>query len=468
MPGWAAAGTLRGGHWHDHWQAAAKNLLSQQHHIGFRLWSFLVALTGFGLTGDAGYHQQWVFAWILSLSSVAVIGLVALLALRSGADQEEATVAACFAAGSTALMMYARHLHPYDTGLALDLLALWIGLRPGGLGRAFMVGLVAATGFLTYYAYLSVAVLAGALHLTRGTRRAQRAVLAGLGAAIPFLLAEGMSIVATAVYFPGREPYHVALLRLLRGAPESWGSSYAEGWWVPWAYLWHAEHLLGLVWLALIVVGWRERRVWLWGGAAIGLYGWLAVHSTLLHEAVVLGRFARQIVPFLCLAAAAGYRALRVRAPIKVLAGALFAITVAMNFTPLLTQRFPPQVRRAWAERYGPLAYDGTIEGPHGDPGDVTSAYIALNVEPMLMTWPVKGVRDVAIAGHLVESYPHPLAWPALQYEGYTAEAREALRSKPFRMELWQKDQPPEQATLPTAGHPLSSPASSGSSALSR
>ena len=111
-PGLSAVGTLMGGDM----RSTAVNLLSEQRHAGFRVPSFLLTLAAFGMVGDRAYGMHWLLAWILSLASVAVIGLVYLLARRTGAAPTEATCAAVLAASATTLAMYARHLMPYDTG----------------------------------------------------------------------------------------------------------------------------------------------------------------------------------------------------------------------------------------------------------------------------------------------------------------------------------------------------------------
>jgi len=112
---------------------------------------------------------------------------------------------------------------------------------------------------------------------------------------------------------------------------------------------------------------------------------------------------------------------------------------MAVNLAPLVAQRFPADVSREWTTQFGPLAYDRTLDGPQGIAGEETSRYVALNVEPNVMPWPVLGLRDVVREGTLVESYPHPLAWPAAQYEGFTQAGRAALRARPYRMELWRR-----------------------------
>src|SRR4029079_4041194 len=87
-----------------------------------------------------------------------------------------------------------------------------------------------------------------------------------------------------------------------------------EGFSLPWAYLWHAEHGLLLVWIAAVILvvsgagAWNARRLQtarLWVIAAGVIYLGLGFSSAFLHVFVVMGRQSRQIVPFLCLATAA-------------------------------------------------------------------------------------------------------------------------------------------------------------------
>ncbi|HEY2386591.1 MAG TPA: glycosyltransferase family 39 protein [Candidatus Binatia bacterium] len=437
-PAFEIANALLAGQWDQGLVAA----LHQQHHFAFRIPSTLIALAVMAV----GPPQRWRAALLLQLSSVAVIALVYALARRRGAGRGEATVAMLFAATATTLTYFARHLMPYDTGLAIDLLALWLALRGDGLARGVLVGAVAALGFFTYYAYLAVAVVAAGVFALRGRpRRAQRAFGLALGAAAVAAPLELVTIVRGASV-DWVLPFHVMLWRFLHGAPESWGSSYAEGWWVPFAYLWHVEHLVAVLWVALAVAGWRlgaARATWA-GAIALGLYLWLALHSTMLHESVVLGRFVRQIVPFLCLAAAAGLVAVaaRVRAwrpafarPFAVATVAGVVLAAVVNLRPVVAQRFPTEIDRDWVLRYGTHAYGQTLDGWDGT-NEGNARYLALNVRNAGPPWPILGLRDEKPAGCVAEAFPHPLAWAGYQYEGYTEKARVAVRARPFLMTL--------------------------------
>ena len=72
----------------------------------------------------------WLGAIVLSLASVAVIGMTYLVARRAGADEPEALIAALLVSGCATMTFYSRHLVPYDSALALALAALYIGLKP--------------------------------------------------------------------------------------------------------------------------------------------------------------------------------------------------------------------------------------------------------------------------------------------------------------------------------------------------
>ena len=90
----------------------------------------------------------WLGAVILSLASVVVIGMTYLVARRTGADEPEALIAALLVAGCATMTFYSRHFLPYDSALALGLMALYIGLGPGtSFKTSLLCGLTASCAF---------------------------------------------------------------------------------------------------------------------------------------------------------------------------------------------------------------------------------------------------------------------------------------------------------------------------------
>ena len=88
--------------------------------------------------------------------------------------------------------------------------------------------------------------------------------------------------------------------------------NYSEGWRLPLAYLWYAEHAIAFLWaLALIFAVWKLVRgeraeVFVVGVAGFGsIYAGMVVMSVGLERMVVYGRQVRQLVPFACMVSAA-------------------------------------------------------------------------------------------------------------------------------------------------------------------
>src|SRR5262249_40068415 len=221
----------------------------------------------------------------------------------------EALVAATLMAATTTMFYYARHLLPYDSALALGLLALWCGV---GTSRRDSIGCGAAASaaFITYNGYwllVAVVLLFHVLHEGRTTPRS--GLLRAIYAAVGFLIVPAAIVLVELVT---GAPLLFAGMRRLAGTVSD---GYApEGLSLPWVYLWHAEHGLLLAWIgaALFVTfgrsKWNSRRrkpgaVWVM--AAVLIYLALGSISAVFHVFVVMGRQARQVVPFLCLATAA-------------------------------------------------------------------------------------------------------------------------------------------------------------------
>jgi hypothetical protein len=289
-------------------------------------------LRGIPLNTETVKSYLWVMALGTCLFSVACILLVYMVAKRAGATEYESLAAALFLATSTSLFYYSRHLFSYDAGMALALLALWIALKPGPLSRSFLCGLVASLAFSAYNGYWPMAGLALVVHTLYSRPTVleffKRSLVAGAALVLPFAILELLTRLR------GLPSY----LHGMRGfaGPENMGT-FEEGWKFPFLYLWDCEHLILITWIVLAVLA--LRRSWLWLSLAFGVYIFLALPSQ-LHAVVVYGRTARQLIPFLCLAAAYGLAKLPrpVSAAVVVLVVAQFAFNIAVPFR----QRFPP------------------------------------------------------------------------------------------------------------------------------
>jgi hypothetical protein len=174
------------------------------------------------------------------------------------------------------------------------------------------------------------------------------------------------------------------------------------------------------------------------------MYLLLVILSMGLERFVVLGRIVRQMVPLMCLMTACSLRAGPWAGWLtkKWLSGGLlllFLAQVGVNFTPLLTQRFPREVNRQWTAKYGPLTHRISILGPTSEYAPYfpeaeaqKRRFVLLNAQYL---YPALGVAP-PVAGITVERTRHPLEYLPNQYEGYGPKGRAILRSTDISMRL--------------------------------
>jgi hypothetical protein len=365
-------------------------------------------------------------ATFFGLFSALNIGLLWALARRLGAGDWEAALVAVAAATSNVLAYWARHISPYDLSMTLVLAGLLFGTAMRPVRGAIACGVFAALGFLAYAGYWTLAGAAILVHAATAPERLEgvrRALIAGTAAATTIAAVIGGNAVFGGHLFARSVSFSRTVTQ----------GVHAEGWSLPFEYLWEAERLLVVVWLAAAAAAAgralqgratpRERA------GLIGLvfvYGALVVTSVLLHRFVVYGRLARQLVPFFCLLTASALETLRrsetrrARAAFVVLIAGL-VVQALVNFAGPLSQSFPLDFSRdlSWRGNWG-------IRRRHG----IVVAVNATNTHPL--------PDPVAVPRRYVtlKEAPHPREYRPYQYEGSTPAERRLIRSTDIRMRL--------------------------------
>jgi hypothetical protein len=390
-------------------------------------------------------------ALLFSLCSVANIWLVWRVALRSGAGEREALLAAGFMALANSMFYYARHLLPYDAALALGLWALLLALSEGPRRRSvFLCGFLAGLAFLTYTGYWLLAGLACLVrvlaHPQDPARRCTTALLCGLGLAVPPLSVVLASALVGANVF-------AALARFSGTITQG---DFREGWSLPLEYLWHAEHVLFVAWLAALlysalVFRRLSNRPWIrvWLLSLVWLYGGLVLFSVGLHKFVVYGRIVRSMVPFFCLIAAFAMHDLLARRRVRPQLAAAVLVGLALqagwNFRAPLTQVFPREfIFRAQA-LVSDLHVDADALAFGAEQVDAVGNYRLIYAKHI---WPEPIPLNLPPNDPLLAE-PHPLQFMPYQYEGYGPQQRARLREADLRMRLVRLR--PDATAAPTA-----------------
>ena len=406
-----AVHAMRTGAW-----PAAREALSSPDHFLFAVMGLLPA----ALEPSARLDSR-VPALFFALFSVASILLIYGILRRLGEDARASCLGAFLLAAATTHLYYSRHLLPYDAALAFGLFALYAGLEdPASVRASVLCGLLSCAAFLTYNGYWLLSGSALLVHALRRPRTARSIVRRGIASGAAFCLplaalvgadhASGGHLARDWVEFSGRVAQGV----------------YSEGWKLPLAYLWHAEHSIALLWAAACAyAAWRilrgDRGDALMVGVAgvVLIYGGLILVSVGMERQVVYGRLVRQLVPFACIVTAAILGRLwtastRARLAVAVVLAAVL-VQAAVNFHRPLTQVFPREFR-VLAQREAARV------------GSPTLILYADHIYPVPLPVPA--------AGPTILARPHPLQFLPYQYEGYTPAERAILRSTDIRMRL--------------------------------
>jgi hypothetical protein len=363
---------------------------------------------------------------LLSLFSTANIWLVWRLARCGGADEREALWAAAAMASSNAMFYWSRHLMPYDLALFWALASASFALRPSPRPRdSFLAGVLGFAAFVTYAGSWSLVACVLAAHVLSAGREprlaVRRAALGLAGLAAPFasfvlvIRMLGGELLAT---------YGQFAATIVQG-------DFNEGHIVFLGYLWSAERLSALIWVAALAgTLWmlrscaaEDRR------RAVLPLAILVGGSNLLDKFVVYGRLARQVVPFCALLVGwAAVHAFRGR-PWRWAEVAALAVLLACGLSNMrvpLRQEFPKQFRQRAAAIM--RNYD-TAAGSGREPDRFRLLYDH-HIYPYPDESPLLPGTEV-----LLES-PHPLAWRPYLYEGYTRAQRDRFAAVNFSMQL--------------------------------
>jgi len=368
-------------------------------------------------------HVPMVEALFFSMASIARIWLLAPIARALGADDIEALLAAGLLAISTSFLYWSRHVQSYDLAMMFALLALLAGIRRGRTGSGlYLCGLIDGVAFLAYPGYWTGVAAVASLCVMRNSAHWRNGLvntaLVSAGVATLPVLAVTISSAAGGQMLTRFVTYSSIIAQ----------GSLQEGWSLPFEYLWHAEHLLLVLWLAsaLWAVTQFNARSAVGTGAlgAVLIYVMLVVFSVGLPKFVVYGRLVRQIVPFLCLVTAAAINSLW-QSPTPIFRFAAVAIVgaalvqAAVNFRQPLLQSFPAD----FVARNRPT-------------NDVATKYQQLMWVNIRHLYPRP--EPVTLPPHHVTlaEARHPLEFLPYQYEGYTPEDRAALRAADIHMRL--------------------------------
>lgn len=416
---------------------ALKQFAISPEHLGFKVVGIVPAvieqIAGPSLAGPAMYF---------SLFSALTLYLIFILSQRTSLSSTEPVFALILAACSNSLLFYSRHLFPYDLSMSFGLLALYAAITGKNFIKSSLIcGGLSFLCFATYNGYwaLSAFVLLANILFNCETiaKLLQKAVYTAIGFIIP------LSLLIVAMLGAGTNM--ISLYRLF--ATSITQGSFQEGWSLPFEYFWHAEYMFILILVILSVIALirptKEQRpiVTLWASGVMFIYLCLFVPSVILHEFVVYGRLARQMIPFLILLAANGLTHMeQVKVTRYRLSGIVLTLAVVQavwNFGLSYQLSYPRQVTEDLQAQFPRFEFS-TKRLAYGAPTVCQSGGYAIENAKYFLDAPD---TTQPIAGDILWEAPHPLNFLPYQYEGYTPEQRRAFREKELQMRFYKVDE---------------------------
>lgn len=455
---------------YDRGMKVARHLYDGEHEAAWRLLFRYIDHPGFTLLGtvpayidrlvweiapksDLSWWDYWkskygdyrLSAAMFALPSVLSILLIYLIAREKGAGGLEALLAAFLLAASNAWYMYSQYFLPYDFSLMFSLVALWLALRcragPVWLGTA--IGLLAGFAFWVYSGYFSVLLLLAVVFCLILAGSLKEAVLRMAGMSVGLL-----GVIAPHVYYSAavsRQDF-LGMLGAFAGTVNQ--GEFGEGFSVPIMYFMHAETGMALVWLLGVGLAlWRirkvkcgeeRRRLALWLFCALFLYAIMVLQSNVLQRAVVYGRTARVMTPFVALICAGAFTPYfrKMPKPTKLLVLLGLAGLALLNFVPMARREHYRVITRDVYASYADVSSESTFGeakayGIHKEPVE-GARFKLLNAA---IYYPIESITPLP-AGRIAREYEHHATIRAWQYEGMSPHTRDLVNGSPLKIWL--------------------------------
>jgi hypothetical protein len=411
-------------------------LVGELAHVGFKATALIPALL------ETVFHTSLVLpAVFFSFFSILSLWLVWMVALKAGAPGGVANDALLIAACSQALLYYSRHLFPYDEAMFFGLLGLYVALEKDPSPRTtFLVGTLSFLCLVTYNGYWPLAAFPLLVHTLHGEKEKgwllKRPALLGLGFLTPLVLLLLFCVAIGKDFF---SDYGIYLQKIVQG-------SFGEGWSLPFEYFWHAEHgfilLVGLLSLVACFLFLKEGNPFLYLalGGTLFLYLCLVIPSNLTHTFVVYARTARQLMPFLALAAAYGLSYLRAWKPGgRWLANGVLAVVIvqaAWNYASVYKISYPREFVEQIQAQYPDFRVSDNMMRFYAPLVCRSDGLIVRNFH-YIYTWPQ---ALPPVQGDILMERAHPINFQPYQYDGFPPAARQAIRNETFKMVLYKPD----------------------------
>ncbi len=411
-------------------------LFAAPEHLGYKIIGLVPALIE-KLTGPS----LLIPALFFSLFSVLNLYLIYLLAKQAGATEQEAHLALVIAAASHSLLYYSRHLMPYDTAMTFGLLSLYIGLKTESTVRtSLLCGALGFLCFITYNGYWLLAGFAMLCHAFAGEKKLtaflRRGVLLALGFVLPLLLLIVVSNF-TGINF---------IAEYTRFANTVTQGDYSEGWSLPFEYFWHSEHFAIMILAVLSLAATfnmfltNDKRAKWWLSGALFVYVCLAFFSVFTHSFVVLGRLARQMLPFLILLSAHGLHPLALKKSyFRNASTVVMAAIVAQglwNYGISFRLAYPRDFSNEVQAKYQDFTFSPK-RLLFGAPAVCeNNGYAMENAKYFLTATEI----PPDIQGIVLLSQPHPINFLPYQYEGYPPDVRQQFRDANLQMAFYKLD----------------------------